>query len=264
MGIFNQQPHYNQSYSKGKRGITGPQGPPGPPGPAGAQGTPGPRGLTGVAGPTGPTGPAGASGTGFNLTSDGNYDMTNKKLTNMAKGTASRDAVTKNQLDTKLSLSGGLMTGNLDMNDNRIYNVAQPNGNNQPATKIWSENKVLDKSSGVMAGLLNMSNNKITHLAKPTDDKDGVNKKCTGDNYLKLSGGTVTGHIMLSNAILISQYQAISRNTGNAFFVQLTNPYVYHRCNMIKNKIINLGDPTDDTDSVNKQYLEKSHVKPSH
>ena len=28
MGIFDQQPNYNQSYSKGKRGITGPQGPP--------------------------------------------------------------------------------------------------------------------------------------------------------------------------------------------------------------------------------------------
>ena len=70
MGIFNQQPNHNQAYSKGKRGITGPQGPPGPP------------------------------GTGFILTSDGNYDMTNKKLTNMAKETTSSDAITKNQLDT--------------------------------------------------------------------------------------------------------------------------------------------------------------------
>ena len=43
------------------------------------------------------------------------------------------------------------MTGNLDMNSNRIYYVAQPNGANQPATKIWSENKFLDKSRGVMA-----------------------------------------------------------------------------------------------------------------
>ena len=41
----------------------------------------------------------------------------------MAKGTASNDAVIKQQLDTKLSLSGGLMTGNLDMNNNRIYGV---------------------------------------------------------------------------------------------------------------------------------------------
>ena len=56
MGIFNQQPDSN--YAKGKRGITGPQGPPGPPGPNGA---------------------TGVSGTGFNLTSDQNYDMQNKK-----------------------------------------------------------------------------------------------------------------------------------------------------------------------------------------
>ena len=156
------------------------------------------------------------------------------------------------------------MTGNLDMNSKRIYNVAQPNGDNQPATKIWSENKFLDKSSGVMAGSLDMSNNIITHLAKPTDDKDGVNKKYIDDNYLKLSGGTVTGHIILNNAILTSQYQAISRNTGNALFVQITNPYVYHRFNMVKNRIINLGDPTDDTDAVNLKTLNTHIMKPIH
>ena len=150
------------------------------------------------------------------------------------------------------------------MNSRRIYNVAQPNGDNQPATKIWSENKILDKSSAVMAGPLNMSNNRITNLTKPTDDKDGVNKKYMDDNYLKLSGGTVTGHMILSNAVLTSQYQTPSQTTGNAFFVQITNPYVYHKFNLVKNKIINLGDPTDATDAVNKQYLEKSHVKPSH
>ena len=150
--------------------------------------------------------------------------MTSKKLTKVAKGTDSNDAVIKQQLHTKLSLSGGLMTGNLDMNSKRIYDVAQPNGDNQPATKIWSGNKFLDKSNGVMARSLNMSNNKITNLAKPTDDKDGVNKKYIDDNYLKLSGGTVTGHIILNNTVLTSQYQALSRTTGNAFFVPITNP----------------------------------------
>ena len=119
MGIFNQQPNYNQS--KGKRGITGPQGPPGPPGPAGVAGPIGPRGPIG---PIGPKGDHGASGTGFNLTSDGNYDMTNKKLTNMAKGTASSDAITKNQLDTAV--------GNKHSNDQNIdlkntYNVINSN-----------------------------------------------------------------------------------------------------------------------------------------
>ena len=41
MGIFNQQPNYNQSFTKGKRRIAGPQGPPDPAGPTGAQGIPG-------------------------------------------------------------------------------------------------------------------------------------------------------------------------------------------------------------------------------
>ena len=96
MGIFHQQPNYNQSFTKGKRGITGPQGPPAP--------------LC----------PAGTSGTGFNLTSDGNYDMVNKKLANMAEGTASSDAITKNQLDTAVGNKHG-NDQNIDLKD--TYNV---------------------------------------------------------------------------------------------------------------------------------------------
>ena len=84
--------------------------------------------------------------------------MVNKNLANVAEGIASSDAITKNQLGAVLSKSGGIITGNLDMNNKRIYNLAQPNGNNQPATKIWTENTFLNKSSGVMAGSLNMSN----------------------------------------------------------------------------------------------------------
>ena len=203
----------------GKRGITGPQGPPGLPGPAGAQGIQGPKGDQGTQGPKvdqgnqGPKGDQEPKGVGVSLTSRGDHNMLGKQIKGMAEGTSFTDAVRKSQLDTKLSLSGGIMTGNLDMNSKRIYNVAQPNGDNQPATKIWSENKFLDKSSGVMAGPLNMSNNKITNLAKPTDDKDRVNKKYIDDNYLKLSGGTMTGHVILNNKILTSQYQAINRNT---------------------------------------------------
>ena len=73
------------------------------------------------------------------------------------------------------------------MNNNRIYNLAQPNGNDQPATKIWPENKFLDMSSGVLAGPLNMSNNKSTHLANPTENRDAINKSYVDTNLLKLS-----------------------------------------------------------------------------
>ena len=301
MGIFNQQPNYNQSFTKGKQGITGPQGPSCPPGPAGAAGAReprgpigpigstgvhgpigptgvrGPRGFIGPAGaagpigPTGPTGPHGASGTGFNLTSDGNYDMVNKKLANMAKGTASSDVVTKQQLDTKLSLSGGLMTGNLDMNNNRIYNVAQPNGDNQPVTKIWSENKFLDKSSGVMAGSLNMSNNKITHLALATAKGDAVDFEFF-NKYTPPGSGIRSNQFQVDNASLVGIVQSGYEYPSEAATIGWSNNKFLRKegtnsmsgdLNMDNNKIINLGDPTGATDAITKQYLEKSHVKPS-
>ena len=336
MGIFNQQPNYNQSYSKGKLGITGPQGPPGPLGPNGAQGIPGPAGAQGVPGPTGPKGATGASGTGFNLTSDGNYDMANKNLTSVAKGTASSDVVIKSQLDSKLSLSGGLMNGSLDINNNRIYTVAQPDGLNQAATKVWSENKFLDKSSGVMAGSLNMSNNKITNLSNPTADKDAISRVYGDGRYVKKGGDTMTGDLALGDNYITglkSKQTDYATNqpdlrqetidwknakwedrTENIFFKaydkwitcddyatpfyfikylqlfwQLYRDGDYVTINTFQvltnksrqtlasdsqtgNKYFNLfgmiatnmEDPTDATDRVNKQYLEKSHVKPSH
>ena len=91
------------------------------------------------------------------------------------------------------------MTGNLDMNNNRIYGVAQPDDDNQPATKICSENKFLDKSSGVTAGPLNMSNNKITHLANPTSNKDAVSRVFGDGRYVLKGGDTMTGDLALGD-----------------------------------------------------------------
>ena len=48
-------------------------------------------------------GPAGRDGIGFKLTDNGNYDIDNKKLTNMKAGTDAGDAVRKDQIDTELA-----------------------------------------------------------------------------------------------------------------------------------------------------------------
>ena len=45
----------------------------------------------------------GSPGVGFNLTKDGNYDMLNKKLTNVGEGVESSDAVTKHQLEVSMN-----------------------------------------------------------------------------------------------------------------------------------------------------------------
>ena len=112
MGIFNQLPNYNQSFTKGKRG------PPGPP----------------VA--TGARGPTGASGTGFTLIADGNYDVVNKKLANVAEGTTSSDAITKNQLDTAVGNKHG-NDQNIDLKDTyNVINSKQQTLNEMNANRI--------------------------------------------------------------------------------------------------------------------------------
>ena len=45
----------------------------------------------------------GSPGVGFSLTSDGNYDMNNKKLKNVGEGVESSDAVTKHQLKVSMN-----------------------------------------------------------------------------------------------------------------------------------------------------------------
>ena len=85
--------------------------------------------------------------------------------------------VNKSYADTKLSLSGGVMQDNLDMNNNRIYNLAQPNGNNQPATKKYTDTNFLFRNGdSAMAGPLNMSNNRITNVVPAISERDGLSR----------------------------------------------------------------------------------------
>ena len=138
-------------------------------------------------------------------------DMGNHFIYNVKTPINIDHGVNKSYTDTKLSLSSGLMTGNLDMNTNRIYNVAQPNGDNQPATKIWSENKFLDKSSGVMAGPLNMFKNKIINVGDAINDKDGISRSFGDSRYLKLSGGTMSGPVSVPDLILSQGYRVYQK-----------------------------------------------------
>ena len=59
-------------------------------------------------------------------TMTGAIAMGSSKITGLADGTASGDAVNKGQLDTKLNLSGGTMTGNIVLGTNSITSTATP------------------------------------------------------------------------------------------------------------------------------------------
>ena len=100
----------------------------------------------------------GAPGVGFNLTSSGDYDMINKKLRNVGTPSANTDAATKKYVDDNssgsvdtssfLKLDGTRkMVGNLDMNNNRIYNLPAPTGAKQPTPLAFTDLKYLHVTS---------------------------------------------------------------------------------------------------------------------
>ena len=144
----------------------------------------------------------GAPGVGFSLTSDGNYDMTGKKLTNVGAPTANNDAATKKYADDNVSSgasSGGggstsslVVNSNIDMKDRyRILNLKSPLDADEPATKQYADSTFLDRDgSHAMIGNLNMNNKRITNLPAPTDDRQPVTRGYGNSSYLK-SGSNI-------------------------------------------------------------------------
>ena len=152
----------------------------------------------------------GSPGIGFSLTSDGNYDMKNKKLKNVGEGVESSDAITKHQLETeinsKINTSPSLnnfvkkdspeVAADLDMKGFAIKNMKVTPANDASATsRKYVDGKLntkADKSilsqyikrdgSVQMVGGLQMNGNRITGLTNvPYYNGEAANKRYVDD-----------------------------------------------------------------------------------
>ena len=79
------------------------------------------RGARGLPGIKGDKGDKGDDGDGYHLTSDGDYDLQNKKLVNVKNGVNRSDVVTKSQLDAQTSLLHGVRPGTVVNEKAAIY-----------------------------------------------------------------------------------------------------------------------------------------------
>ena len=92
---------------------------------------------------------------------------------------------------------------NISMNDSRIYDLPQPTGPQQPATKKYVDDNLTSflklDGSRAMTGNLQMGSKKITGLADPSDNTDAANKKYVDSKatnvdlraYLKRDGSLI-------------------------------------------------------------------------
>ena len=185
----------------------------------------------------------------------GNLNMNSKKIVNVNAPTNQNDASNKKYVDdtvaaNKVDVSpyfkkdgSQKMTGNIDMNNNRIYNLPAPTGGKQPTPLAFTDLKYLHVAgTNKMTNNLNMDNKKIINLRPPTSNTDAATKKYVDDN---------TGAPDLSDYL---EKDGTVAMTGNF--------------NVGNNKIINLSKPTQDNDAVTKDYADKlvhhTAVQPSH
>ena len=227
----------------------------------------------------------GAPGVGFNLTSDGDYDMVNKKLRNVGTPSVKTDAATKKYVDDNStgtpSTSRLIVDSNINMNHKSIENLYPPQNNNDATSKFYVDVKFLQVSGdNQMIGNLNMNSKKIVNVNAPTQNNDASNKKYVDDTvaankvdvspYFKKDGSQkMTGNIDMNNNRIYNLPAPTGGNqpTPLAFtdlkylHVAGTNKMT-NNLNMDNKGIIHLKPPTLDTDAATKKYVDDNSGSP--
>ena len=217
----------------------------------------------------------GAPGVGFNLTSDGNYDMVGKKLKNVGNPASNTDAATKKYVDEN---SGGgkrsllIVDSDIDMNDSfRILNLKTPSVASEPVTKNYAESNFFYRDgSKPMTGDIDINNKKIKNLPLPTVNGDVATKKYVDDNkvdgsvFLKLDGTRpMTGDLNMNKKRILNIPNPNSPKqptplayTDLAYLHVDGSNKMTNDLDMDNKGITNLKTPTNEADAATKKYVD--------
>jgi len=110
-----------------------------------------------------------------------------------------------NEIATKLSLSGGTMTGDITLGANKATSTSTPTTDDTLTRKGYVDSQdalKLNLTGGTMSGAIAMDTNKITGMGDPTASQDAATKDYVDSadaTKLNLSGGTMTGNIVMGS-----------------------------------------------------------------
>ena len=236
----------------------------------------------------------GLPGVGFKLTVAGDYDMQNKKLTNVKSGTNSNDAVNKSQLDATTNLLHGSRAGDV-VNDkaviysnsgavhaNSLYIEDPPDQGNSNEVRIMTEHQSypnihlnipdlhnFDGHGGRPKSELMVTSVEQTVTGKkvfenievhdPTSNNQAANKSYA-DTKLSLTGGTMTGDLILPHhnyPIPGNTNKVINYESQREIFLSRQESFPMQAdINMNNNFIQNIATPTSSHQVTNKGYCD--------
>ena len=236
----------------------------------------------------------GLPGVGFKLTDTGDYDMQNKKLTNVKSGTDSNDTVNKSQLDATTNLLHGSRAGDV-VNDkaviysntgavhaNSLYIEDPPDQGNSNEVRIMTEHQSypnihlnipdlhnFDGHGGRPKSELMVTSVEQTVTGKkvfenievhdPTSNNQAANKSYA-DTKLSLTGGTMTGDLILPHhnyPIPGNTNKVINYESQREIFLSRQESFPMQAdINMNNNFIQNIATPTSSHQVTNKGYCD--------
>ena len=236
----------------------------------------------------------GLPGVGFKLTDTGDYDMQNKKLTNVKSGTDSNDAVNKSQLDATTNLLHGSRAGDV-VNDkaviysntgavhaNSLYIEDPPDQGNSNEVRIMTEHQSypnihlnipdlhnFDGHGGRPKSELMVTSVEQTVTGKkvfenievhdPTSNNQAANKSYA-DTKVSLTGGTMTGDLILPHhnyPIPGNTNKVINYESQREIFLSRRESFPMQAdINMNNNFIQNIATPTLSHQVTNKGYCD--------
>ena len=236
----------------------------------------------------------GLPGVGFKLTVTGDYDMQNKKLTNVKSGTDSNDAVNKSQLDATTNLLHGSRAGDV-VNDkaviysntgavhaNSLYIEDPSDQGNSNEVRIMTEHQSypnihlnipdlhnFDGHGGRPKSELMVTSVEQTVTGKkvfenievhdPTSNNQAANKNYA-DTKLSLTGGTMTGDLILPHhnyPIPGNTNKVINYESQREIFLSRQESFPMEAdINMNNNFIQNIATPTSSHQVTNKGYCD--------
>ena len=239
-------------------------------------------------------GQRGLPGVGFKLMVTGDYDMQNKKLTNVKSGTDSNDAVNKSQLDATTNLLHGSRAGDV-VNDkaviysntgavhaNSLYIEDPPDQGNSNEVRIMTEHQSypnihlnipdlhnFDGHGGRPKSELMVTSVEQTVTGKkvfenievhdPTSNNQAANKSYA-DTKLSLTGGTMTGDLILPHhnyPIPGNTNKVINYESQREIFLSRQESFPMQTdINMNNNFIQNIATPTSSHQVTNKGYCD--------
>ena len=157
----------------------------------------------------------------------GDFDFGDNKITKVGNGSQSTDIVNKGYIDTALAAKPNVnqvvlrdgtqeMSGNLNMSQKKIVNLADPTGINDANGKGYVDRLFLDSlrldGSSKMTGNIDMNNNKITNCGQPTGTRDVTNKAYVDSEVRKTS--KLDGSSVMTSVLDMNNQRII--NLGNA------------------------------------------------